>query len=76
MKHGDLLKLRWLRMEAINELQSEEYDLVVDLTSKYQDGETPQFTNEEVIALDQVYQRVRTTSLAHTSQFSRIPDLR
>lgn len=67
MKHGDLLKLRWLRMEAINELESDEYDLVVDLTSKYQDGETPQFSEQEIIALDQVYKRVRTTSLAMAS---------
>jgi len=64
LKHGDLLKLKWLRMEAINELDTDELDLVVDLTAKYQDGETPQFTEDEIVALDLVYQRVRTTSLS------------
>jgi len=59
MKHGDMLKLRWLRMIAINDLQSDEHDLVVEFTKRYQEGTTPSFTDLEVSALNKAYQRVR-----------------
>jgi len=59
MKHGDMLKLRWLRMIAINDLQSDEHDLVVEFTKRYQEGNTPSFTDLEVDALNEAYQRVR-----------------
>jgi len=56
---SDLLKLRWLRNEAINDLQSEEYDLIVEFTTRYQKEDAPTFTEDERHALDLVYQRVR-----------------
>ena len=62
MKHSDLLKLRWLRMEAIHNLQSDEYDLVVSFTTRYQNGESPSFSEEEIEALGKVYTRVRSVS--------------
>ena len=64
MKHGDMLKLRWLRMIAINDLRSDEYDLVLQLTLKYQEGETPTFTSEEVTTLGEVYDRARSHYLS------------
>jgi len=59
MKIGDMLKLRWLRMIAINDLQSDEHELVVEFTKRYQEGSTPSFTVPEVSALNKAYQRVR-----------------
>ena len=59
MRHGDILKLKWLRLEAINELQSEEHDIIVDFTDRYQRGETPNFTDTEIHTLGQIYERVR-----------------
>jgi len=61
MKHVDMLKLRWLRMEAINDLQSEEHDIVVEFTTRYQMGGSPSFSDEEVSRLEEIYKRVRGT---------------
>ena len=54
-----MLKLRWLRMIAIHDLTSAEYDLVVDYTTRYQIENAPSFTEEESESLDHVYLRVR-----------------
>ena len=59
MKHADILKLKWLRLEAINDLQSEEHDLIVEFTERYQKGEAPLFTDEDIHKLSQIYNRVR-----------------
>ena len=59
MNHASMLKLRWLRMEAINELRIEDYEMVVDFTTRYQTGESPSFTAGEVAALNRVYTKVR-----------------
>ena len=63
MNQSDLLKLRWLRMAAIDNLQSEEYDLIVQFTTRYQNEDAPSFTDEERASLERVYQRVRGLSV-------------
>lgn len=59
MKHGDMLKLRWLKMIAINDLHSDEYDIIIGFTTRYMKGETPSFTDKEIATLCQIYERVR-----------------
>lgn len=63
MNQSDLLKLRWLRMTAINDLQSGEYDIIVQFTERYQKEDAPSFTEEEIESLGRVYQRVRGLSV-------------
>ena len=55
----DLLKLRWLRMIAVNDLRSEDYDLIMRFTMKYQQGKTPTFAEEEVASMGAVYVKAR-----------------
>jgi len=66
MKAGEMLKLKWLRMEAINDLHCKEYDLVMDFANKYLKGETPTFTDEELATLNRVYSEVRNRTLEAT----------
>jgi len=54
-----MLQLRWLRMEAIDDLQEEEYDLIQDFTTRYQEGKSPSFSEKEIEALNIIYKRVR-----------------
>ena len=49
-------------MVAINDLSTDEHDLVIALTDKYLEGETHEFTSDEIDALDRVYQRLKNFS--------------
>jgi len=64
MRPGDMLKLRWLRMIFIDDLRGAEYDLVIQYTNRYQQGETPVFTEEEIIALGELYKEARSQYLS------------
>jgi len=59
MMPADMLMLRWLRTKAINDLQCEEYDMIMDFANRYLNGETPSFTEVDLITLRQIYERVR-----------------
>lgn len=72
MNISNFIKLRWLRMIAINDLQTEEYDLVIALSEKYREGETAVFTSEEIESLDCVYQRLK--KLSDTGRIPRLED--
>jgi len=61
-----MLKLKWLRVQAIHDLSPEEYDLVVDYTARYL-GDISNFSKEEIEALDKLYMKVRSTSLSAPS---------
>ena len=63
MRSGDVLKLKWLRLVAINELRVEEHDLIVDFTTRYQKQHTPSFTEEDIHTLGLIYSRVRTITV-------------
>lgn len=67
MKHSEILKLRWLKMIAINDLHSDEYDITIGFTTRYQKGETPSFSDGEIANLCQIYERVRKHYLSQVA---------
>jgi len=67
MKPADMLKLRWLRMIAIHDLHSDEFDIIVNFTTRYREGESPSFLEEEILAVNEIYERVRTNYLAQVA---------
>lgn len=62
MKIVDFIKLKWLRTVASEYLHPEESVVVYDYASRYQEGTTPTFTDEETVLLDSIYSRVKSTT--------------
>jgi hypothetical protein len=58
MKSSDFVKLRWLRLIALNKLNIEEYDLVMSLSDKV----CSELTNEESEELNNLYNRHKKIS--------------
>jgi len=59
MSHCDMLKLKWLKVEAFSYLQTKEYEMIVEYTTRYQTGKTPSFSKDEIVKLNDVYRRAR-----------------
>jgi len=54
-----MLKLKWLWGIAINDLIGEEYDFVMKLINRYIKLDQPYLSEEEIVVLSKIYDRVR-----------------
>ena len=54
-----MLQLRWLRLIAIDFLEGDELDIIVDYTTRFQTHNQPNLENIELDILNDIYTRVR-----------------